>query len=232
MKAAIIQSNYLPWKGYFDIIHDVDTFVFLEDVQYTKNDWRNRNKLKTPSGTEWITVPVSGDIHKKIFETKINYSQNWAIKHRKMINANYAASEYYDTYKGEILEIYSKKFETVSELNIYAIKKISKILDINTEFINSTTLDTCGTKDDKVIEICKQIDADEYLTGPSAKTYIVNEKFEKAGITLEYKNYSGYLEYPQLWGNFNHLVSIIDLIFNCGEKTPDYIWGWRNGKSG
>jgi len=223
MKAAIIQPNYLPWKGYFDIINEVDIFVFLEDVQYTKNGWRNRNKIKTPRGTEWITVPVISDIHKKIFETKIDYSQNWAKKHRKMIHANYAASEYYDTYNEKIFEIYNQKCETISELNIYAIKKISKILDINTEFINSTILDTCGIKDDKVIEICKQIGADEYLSGPSAENYIVNEKFEKAGITLDYKNYSGYLEYPQLWGDFNHFVSIIDVIFNCGGTAPYYM---------
>lgn len=223
MKAAIIQSNYLPWKGYFAIINEVDIFVFLEDVQYTKNDWRNRNKLKTPRGTEWITVPVISGINQKIFEAKIDYSQDWMKKHRKMINANYAASKYYDIYNGEILEIYDKKFETISELNIYAIKKICKILDIDTKFVNSTDLDIGGVKDDKIIEICKQIGADKYLSGPSAKDYIIDEKFEKEGITLEYKNYSGYLEYPQLWGTFNHFVSIIDIIFNCGEKAPYYI---------
>jgi len=147
-----------------------------------------------------------------------------------MINANYAASEYYDSYKGDIHEIYNKKFETVSELNIYAIKKICKILDINTKLMNSITLDTCGTKDDKVIEVCSQIGADAYLSGPAAKDYIINEKFKQAGIMLEYKNYSGYPEYPQLWSDFDHFVSVLDVIFNCGEKAPYYIWGWRKSK--
>jgi hypothetical protein len=227
MKAALIQSNYLPWKGYFDIIHDVDVFVFVEDVQYTSKDWRNRNKLKTPYGAKWISVPVMGGVHQKIYEARINYSQNWMRKHKTMINANYNVSEYYDTYKEDIFEIYEQKFETISELNIYAIKKICKILDINTKLINSTSLNTHGTKDDKIIEICSKIGADVYLSGPAAKAYIVNEKFEQAGIILEYKDYSGYPQYSQKWGEFDHFISIIDVIFNCGDKAPYYIWDWR-----
>jgi hypothetical protein len=224
-KAAIIQSNYLPWKGYFDIIHDVDIFVFLEDVQYTKNDWRNRNKIKTPKGTEWITVPVIGGIHQKIYETRIDNSKKWMKKHRKTIHANYASAKFYDTYKEDILDIYNKEFDTISELNIYAIKEICKILDINTKFVNSKNLKAPGKKDTRVINICKEIGADYYLSGPAAKDYIDKEKFEKADIKLEYKKYGGYPEYKQLWDGFTHYVSIIDLIFNCGEKSPYYIWG-------
>jgi hypothetical protein len=228
MKAALIQSNYLPWKGYFDIIHDVDVFVFVEDVQYTSKDWRNRNKLKTPYGSKWISVPVMGGVNQKICEAKISYSQNWMKKHKSMMKANYNVSEYYDTYKDDIFEIYDQKFETISELNIYSIKKICKILGVTTKFMNSTTLNSHGTKDDKIIDICNKIGADVYLSGPAAKSYIVNEKFKKAGIILEYKDYSGYPEHSQLWGEFDHFVSIIDIIFNCGDKAPYYIWDWRN----
>jgi hypothetical protein len=230
MKAAIIQSNYIPWKGYFDIIHEVDVFVFLEDVQYTKNDWRNRNKIKTPTGTEWITVPVVGGIHQKIFQTKIDYSQDWREKHKKTIHANYASSAYYDSYITDIFKMYTEKFETISELNISAIKKISDLLGIKTVFVSSKDLNTSGRKDDKLIEICKKIGADHYISGPAAKNYIVEETFDNAGTVLEYKDYSGYPEYKQLWEDFNHYVSVIDLIFNCGEKAPHYIWGWRDGK--
>ena len=226
-KAAIIQSNYIPWLGYFDIIHDVDIFVFLEDVQYTKNDWRNRNKIKTPKGTEWITVPVLGGIHQKIFETKIDNSKLWTKKHKQAIHANYAATENYTCYKDDIFEIYDRKFDTISELNIYAIKKICNLLDIETEFVNSKDLDVSGRKDDRVIEICREIGADYYLSGPAAKDYIENDKFLDACIKLEYKSYEGYPEYKQLWGEFTRYVSVIDLIFNCGEKSPYYIWGWR-----
>lgn len=229
MKAAIIQSNYLPWKGYFDIIHDVDSFVFLEDVQYTKNDWRNRNKIKTPNGTQWITVPVHSDLDKCIFQTKIDNSKKWEEKHKKAIHANYASSCYYDTYKDNIIKIYNKRFDSISELNIHAIKLICKILDINVKYFNSNDLNITGNKDDKIIKICNKIGAEAYLSGPAAKSYIDENKFEDAGIQLEYKDYLGYPEYSQIWGDFDHFVSIIDVIFNCGEESPYYIWGWRDG---
>lgn len=228
MKAAIIQSNYLPWKGYFDIIHDVDTFVFLDDVQYTHRDWRNRNKIKTPGGTKWISVPVVGGINQLIYEVKIDYSQDWREKHKRMIHHCYASAPYYENYKSEIFEIFSKKFEFLSELNIYSIQKISEILDINTEFLHSKDIGMTGTKDDKLISICQAIGADSYLSGPAAQNYIQEYKFINSNIELYYKDYSGYPDYSQRWGSFEHAVSIIDLIFNCGERSTHYIWGWRN----
>ena len=227
MKAAIIQSNYIPWKGYFDIIHEVDVFVFLEDVQYTRRDWRNRNKIKTPGGIKWISVPVIRGTNQMVYETKIDHSQDWREKHKRTIHHSHASCDYYDNYKEDISGIYTKKYETISELNIAAIKKISALLGIETSFVNSKDLNTSGKKDDKLIEICQKIGADNYLSGPAAKDYIVKDKFEKAGIILEYKNYSEYPEYKQLWGDFNHFVSVIDLIFNCGEKAAHYIWGHR-----
>jgi hypothetical protein len=230
MKAAILQSNYIPWKGYFDIIHDVDAFVFLEDVQYTKNDWRNRNKIKTPYGMKWITVPVIGGIHQKIYEVKINYSTNWIEKQKRQIEASYLHAEFYESYNNEIFEILTKKYDTLSELNINLIKKISGILGIETKFFNLSHSNIEGRKDDKLINICHTIGADSYLSGPAAKNYITNDIFSHANIDLLYKSYLGYPEYPQLWGDFEHAVSIIDMIFNCGEKSPFYIWGWRNGK--
>jgi len=228
MRCAIIQPNYLPWKGYFDIINDVDVFVFLDDVQYTKNDWRNRNRIKTSKGTEWITVPVLGGIHQKIFETPIDYSKKWEKKHKNTLHANYAASEYYESYSSDIYEIYSKKYDSISQLSICTIKKICQLLEIDTKFLYSSDLDTKGKKEDKVIEICSMIGANEYISGPTAKNYIHNEKFENAGIDLYYKDYS-YPEYPQLWGEFNPFVSIVDTLFNCGDKAQFYIWGWRYG---
>ena len=230
MKAAIIQSNYLPWKGYFDIIHDVDVFVFLEDVQYTHRDWRNRNKVKTPGGVKWISVPILGGIDQLIYEAKIDYSQNWREKHKATIHHSYASAPYYESYKKEIFDIFFKKFDTLSELNIFSIKKIAKILGIETKFINSKDLHTYGTKDDKLIEINQKIGATYYISGPAAKNYIENDKFSTAKIELLFKDYTGYPAYPQIWNNFESAVSIIDVIFNCGEESPYYIWGWRNGK--
>jgi hypothetical protein len=137
MITAIIQSNYLPWKGYFDIIHDVDTFVFLDDVQYTRGDWRNRNKVKTPGGVKWISVPVLGGINQLIYQVKIDYSQDWREKHKNTLHHSYASAPYYDSYKSEIFKIFSEKFDYLSELNLFSIKIISKILGMETKFFNS-----------------------------------------------------------------------------------------------
>ena len=167
-------------------------------------------------------------INQVIFQTKIDYSQDWREKHKKTIHANYASSAYYDSYITDIFKIYTEKFETISELNRYSIRLICKLLAIKTGFIASHELGAQGNKGDKVIDICNRIGAKEYLSGPSAKNYIQESTFKNAGIVLEYKDYSGYPEYHQLWGDFNHFVSIIDVILSCGEKAPYYIWGWRD----
>lgn len=226
MKAAIIQSSFIPWKGYFDIIHDADVFVFLEDVQYTRHDWRSRNRIKTPGGIKWLSVPVIGGIRQQLWEAKIDGRQ-WADVHKKTIHHSYASSPYYQCYKDEIFRIFDGSYETISELNIGAIKRIAVLLGIRMKFVNSRSLNVGGRKDDKLIGICHTVGADEYISGPSAQAYIRPEKFARAGIRLSYKSYLGYPEYRQLWGGFEHYLSVIDLIFNCGEHAPDYIWGWR-----
>lgn len=233
MRAAIIQSNYLPWKGYFDIIHDVDTFVFLDDVQYTRGDWRNRNKVKNPHGVKWITVPVSGTIHQRICDAKIDYSQdlrkkhNWREEHARIIRESYETAPFFESYEKEIFKGYAQRFDTISELNTYFIKRISRLLNIETRFIFSMDLNPQGSKEDKVIDICHKIGADTYISGPAGKNYANDNKFKSENIELLYMDYSGYPPYQQLWGEFEHAVSIIDLLFNCGDKSSEYIWKWR-----
>lgn len=229
-KVAILQSNYLPWKGVFDLINKVDTFVFLEDVQYTTRDWRNRNKILTQNGSKWITVPINNKDKREqlIYEAAINNNEDWQKKHFNAFQNNYGKAKYYKKYKWIIEDIYlNKTWNKISELNIYATKLISKELGIQTEFVNSKDLNTVGTKDDKLIEICKKLNADYYLSGPAAKNYIVNDKFENNNIQLDYAEYK-YPTYEQLFEPFNHNVTILDLIFNCGEDAPYYIWGWKN----
>lgn len=229
MKTAIIQSNYLPWKGYFDIIRNVDIFVFGDNAQYTKGDWRNRNRIKTPDGIKWLTVPVRhGSIRKKIFEVEINNSVQWTKKQRGQIEISYSKTDYYECYKKDIVDIFTKGFGGLSELNIFTIKKISRLLGIATEFVNAQDI-TSQTKTEGIIDICANIGADNYISGPSAKNYIDESQLANHNITLHYHNYGGYPEYPQLWGSFEHHISILDVIFNCGEEAPYYIWGWRDG---
>jgi hypothetical protein len=192
--------------------------------------------VKTPKGVKWITVPVSGGIHQRICDAKIDYSQdmekkhNWRENHLSTIYEFYSSAPYYESYNKDILNLYSYQFSTISELNINFLKQISQILGIETKFVTSMDLNPQGIKEEKVINICHKIGADKYISGPAGKNYIDERKFKSENINLQYKDYSGYPQYQQLWGDFEHAVSIIDVIFNCGDKAPDYIWKWRDNK--
>lgn len=226
VKCAILQSNYIPWKGVFDMINQVDTFVFLEDVDFTKRDWRTRNKIKTANGLVWLSVPVKKTIRgTKIFEIEILQEENWQIKHYKTIAANYKKAPHFVDYHYLLEEIYLKqKWNSLSEFNIFTTKLLAQALEINTHFVNSVNLTTAGTKDDKLIEICQKLGADFYLSGPAAKDYIINKKFEAANIQLAYMNYGNYPQYKQLYGEFDHFVSILDVLFNCGTNSKNFIF--------
>lgn len=228
-KVAIIQSSYLPWKGYFDIIHDVDTFVFYDCVQFTKRDWRTRNYIKTPTGRQLIFVPVHGTTTLPINQITVDNSTRWAERHLQSLERNYCHSEYFDQYRFLLDEFYrERRWSSLSELNQYVIKRISEILGIKTMFIDSQELQLKGAKTERLINALTKLTADLYVSGPAAQNYLKPEQFEQAGITLIYKDYSNYPTYPQRWGEFAHQVCILDLLFNTGKKAPDYIWGWRS----
>lgn len=228
-KVVILQSNYIPWKGYFDLIHDADLFVFYDDVQYTARDWRNRNKIKTADGAKWLTVPVVANRTSLINEVTI-FEEKWRKKHWETIKHTYGTTPFLKQYKDFFEHVYMEQlFATLSDLNQYMIKLISKeILGINTEFQDSRMYQASYMKTDRLLDILQKADANVYISGPAARTYIEEEKFKAAGIKLIYKDYSGYPEYPQMHGEFNHFVTVLDLIFNVGSDAPYYIWGWRS----
>lgn len=224
MKVAAIQSNYLPWKGYFDIINSVDLFVFYDDVQYTVKDWRNRNRIKTLHGPKWLTVPCSSSRNQLICEVEISDS-HWQKKHWKSLIHNYRKAPYFEEYAPLMEEIYiGRRWKYLSELNQYLIRKISAdILHINTRFEDSRQYRLQGVKEDRVLDLLYRCGATSYVSGPSAKAYIQEERFAKAGIDLIWMDYSGYPEYDQLYPPFEHQVSIIDLIFNEGPRACEYM---------
>ena len=228
-KVAIIQSNYIPWKGYFDIINDVDLFVFLDDVQFTVRDWRNRNKIKTADGPRWLTVPVGNSRDRLICDVQIT-NDNWQKKHWETIRQNYSRAPYFKDYSDFFEHIYiDMDWAFLSELNHFLVKKISRdFLGITTEFRDSREFNAEGAKFDRLLDLLVKTKAEYYVSGPSARDYIVDEKIEEMGIMLEYKDYSGYPEYSQLFSPFEHSVTILDLLFNCGQNAPYFIWGWRN----
>ena len=226
---AILQSNYIPWKGYFDIINDVDLFVFYDDVQYTKNDWRNRNKVKTANGTGWLSIPVGSDKNRLICEVILN-DNRWQEKHWKTLCQLYSKSPYFSNYAPFLEDFYlNNHWQSLSELNQYLIRHIAEdFLGVKTKFVDSRQLPAKGSKQDRLLDLLQKAGATKYVSGPGAKNYIDEDRFNATGIELVWKDYSNYPEYPQYHPPFEHGVTIIDLLFHTGEKAPWYIWGWRN----
>lgn len=224
MRVAILQSNYIPWKGYFDIIRSVDLFVFHDDLQYTKGDWRNRNKIKTPKGTEWITVPCGTSEHRLICDVELTNS-DWQRKHWNLIQTHYVKAPYFKPYSPFFEEIYlGRTWENLSDMNQYVIKATStELLGIATQFDDSRVHDLKTAKGERVIELLKKVGATTYLSGPAAKSYLDESAFAAEGIGLEWMSYAGYSEYPQLHPPFDHGVSIIDLFFNTGPDAASFM---------
>ncbi len=219
-KIAILQSNYIPWKGYFDIIRQSDVFVIYDEVQYTKNDWRNRNLIKTPKGLEWLTIPVKqNNLHQKINETFVSQN-NWNKKHWNSIVCNYSKAPYFKTFGNEIKNLYENiNTDNLSEINIQFIKTLNGILGIETKIVDSKTLLLSGDKNDRLIDAIKKLDGTHYISGPAAKNYLDEDKFAANNIEVEWMNYRNYSEYEQLYPPFAHYVSVLDLIFNEGLNS-------------
>lgn len=229
-RVAAIQSNYIPWKGYFDIIHDVDEFVFHDDLQYTKGDWRNRNRIKTREGVRWLTIPV-GASERRLIRDVVLPSPAWARDHWRRIEASYRMAPHFAAYRGYFETLYlGRTWRWLSELNQAFITGIARdLLGSTTTFTDSMSLGLTRAKGDRVIEIVGRTRADEYVSGPAARAYITDETFAAAGVRVAWKDYGGYPEYPQLHGWFRHDVTILDLLFHTGPAAPWYIWGWRTG---
>ena len=220
---AVLQSNYIPWKGYFDLINSVDLFIFHDDVQFTKNDWRNRNKIKTRNGLKWITIPCGFKSHKLIHEIDLPDS-DWQNKHWNLIKENYSKAPYFNQYKNFFENIYlNEKWKNLSDLNQYLIKNISlKFLNIKTQFDDSRNYNIQGKGEDRLINLLKKVNVTKYISGPSGKAYISNNRFLSEGIDLEWMNYNNYPEYQQLYPPFQHAVSIIDILFNTGPNAEKF----------
>jgi len=224
-KVAILQSNYIPWKGYFDLIDTVDEFVLYDDMQYTRRDWRNRNKIKTPNGLKWLTIPVDvkGKYFQAIKDTKVS-DKSWAKKHWSSLQHNYAKAKYFKEYQGKFESLYlDLKESSLSQINYQFIMVINDILDIKTNIRWSSEFNLVEGKTERLLGICNDCGATEYISGPAAKGYLDESLFEKNGIQVTWFNYVGYPEYSQLYPPFEHAVSVLDLIFNEGSNAKDFL---------
>lgn len=220
-KVAILQSNYIPWKGYFDLIAAVDEFILYDDMQYTRRDWRNRNQIKTPQGLKWLTVPVEvkGKYLQSIKDTKIS-AGTWAEDHLKTLTLNYSRAPFFEETMEWLVPLYIDNVPPdLSSLNRRFIIAICNHLGISTKISNSSDYLLPEGKTERLVGLCLQAGASEYISGPSARGYIEPVLFSEADISLTWFNYDGYPEYPQLWGEFQHGVSILDLLMNRGKSA-------------
>lgn len=224
-KVFITQSNYIPWKGFFDSLQVSDIFVVFDEMQFTKRDWRNRNLIKTDIGLKWLTIPVEtkGKYFQKINETKIS-DYNWNVKHWRLIKNYYSKASCFNEVSDLIENLYINcNYKYISEINIYFIEAICKFLNIKIEIRFSSEFKLSSDKTERLVEICNELNATDYCTGPSSKNYLDQSKFELKNINVKYFDYSNYPEYTQLHNGFNDNVSILDLIFNEGSRSVNFL---------
>jgi len=221
-RIAVLQPSYLPWLGFFEQMMSVDTFVFYDDVQYTKNDWRNRNRIKTKDGFLWLTIPVKGSTSLQIREVRIDNNQNWQEKHQKTLVQLYSKAPYFEEVLVLFEPLWNKKYEFLLDAVVDSITIITEYLNIETKIIFSSEIKVSGNKNEKLINICKTLGASEYYSGLAAQNYLDNELFNRNGINIAFQHYQHPL-YPQMHGNFVSHLSIIDLLFNCGKKSRQMI---------
>ena len=223
-KVAILQSNYIPWKGYFDLINMVDEFIIYDQVQYTKNDWRNRNLIKTQQGLKWLTIPVrQKNLSQLIKDTKI-INKKWNKKHWTSLSQSYSKSKYFKEYKDLFEQLYLNSNEKfLSEINYNFIMEINKILGVNTKIRFSNEFNLIKGQTEKLIGICKDCKADTYISGSAAKSYLDFTLLKEENIEIEWISYDDYKEYNQQYLPFEHGTTILDLIFNEGPNATKFM---------
>jgi len=225
MRICIIQSCYIPWKGFFDLIGRCDEYVIYDCAQYVKRHWHNRNRIKTANGVEWLTIPV---VVKGRFEQPINeveIEKPWADKHWRAIELAYGRAPFFDHFAPAVRGWYEEadRRTRLTEVNAIFLHGIAGLLGIETRVTRDTAYPTQGVKTERLLGIARAAGADRYLSGPSARDYFDESMFRAAGVTPEWMSYDGYPEYPQLHRAFEHAVTALDLLFNAGPDAPRYL---------
>jgi hypothetical protein len=232
MKLAVHQPQYLPWSGYFHKLAQCGTFVFLDNVQYKKREFQNRNKILTSTGPLWLTVPVKtkGKYTQLLNEVEIDNSENWRKDHFESLRSNYAKAPFFKEHEAFFASVYAKEWVRLVDLNVFIILYIISYLEIPVKVLFASALATEGVKTGRLISLCKKTDASVYLSGRGAKVYLEETKFQEAGIVLEYQNYEPSV-YPQLVPGFVPYLSVIDLLFNKGKDSIFIIKGNKRLKN-
>lgn len=229
MRIAILQPGYIPWLGFFEQMHKCDIFVLYDDVQYDKHGWRNRNRIKTANGIQWLTVPVSVSLSEPtiVREVRIDNSTNWRKKHLQSIRQNYSKARFYRDHIGLFEEALTAEWELLVDLDIYFIEKLATMLGISTRMVRSSELDIPrGDKVERLVGICRIFNADTFYEGAAGRDYIDTDVFARQGVGVEFQDYV-HPVYQQLYGQFVPYLSIIDLLFNHGDESLSILTGTR-----
>ena len=221
---GILQTNYIPWKGYFDQISTVDVFILYDSMQYNKNGWRNRNKIKTQNGSQWLTVPVTvPSLLTPINEIK-TFNKTWAKQHWSSLSQNYSKADNFAEYKDVFEDFYLNLDEdNLSVINTKLIQLICDLLGFKTKIVHDTEFNIIGDRNERLVNLCTQVGADVYYSGPAAQCYLDEDLFKRNGIDVKWVDYAGYPEYRQRFPPFEHEVSILDLLFNEGKNARDFM---------
>jgi hypothetical protein len=224
-RVAIVQSSYIPWKGYFDLIRACDEFILLDDVQFTRRDWRSRNRVKTKDGLLWLTIPVhsTGRYSQAIQDVTVS-DPTWGARHWRTIRESYARTPFFAAYAPILEPLYQRPVsDRLSRINHSFITAICGILGIATRISWSTDYEAREGRNERLMDLCQKAGATDYLSGPSAREYLDVNAFAAAGVTARFVDYSGYPEYPQPHPPFEHAVSVLDLLFSAGPNACEYL---------
>jgi hypothetical protein len=229
VKCVILQPSYIPWRGYFHQIQKADLFVFYDDVQYDDRGWRNRNRVKTEHGTKWLTIPVYSQgvqvTRTPIRDVRIAWDRPWAKKHWETIRHSYGHAPHFADYAPLLADFYIRRGDSLADFTIELTIALAWQLGLtDTRFLRSSSLRVEGTKTDRLLALLAAVGASHYISGPSARAYIDEEKVRAARVTLEYMTYD-YPEYEQLYPPYDPQVSILDLLFMKGADAGEWIWG-------
>lgn len=220
-RVAIIQSCYIPWRGFFDLIGQCNEYIILDSAQYVKRHWHNRNKIKTPKGAEWITIPVltKSQYEQRIDEVEI--SESWADKHWRSIEHNYRKAEFFPNYGPKISDWLQAvgTMDRLTDVNEYLLRAVASELELKVDIRRDTEYDGRGIRSERLLSLCQATGATHYLSGPSAKVYLDEDLFRDAGIVVEWMQYGPYDSYAQQHGDFEPAVSVLDLLLNQGPRA-------------
>ena len=220
MKVAIHQPQYLPWLGYFDKMDQADCFVLLDDVQFKKNEWQNRNRIKAAAGWQWLTVPVLHRFPQLIHEVRINQADPWSRKHLRALVSNYASAPFFDLHRPFFEEIYAREWTLLLDLNLTTITYLVETLGIRTKLVLASSLPVPAGVEatQRLIAICQAVGGDTYLSGVGGRGYLDLARFEEAGIQVVFQAFRT-KPYPQRFGAFVPDLSVVDLLFNCDDDS-------------